>query len=104
MREARQIGGIDDLGMFDPPAPIALVGVRQFLDRAQHLIVGGIADRVDRDLEAVHRRAAHQVLDLRVAQARRAAGRGIVGIRLLSHAPREPSAPSANSFTPTMRR
>src|SRR3546814_1987081 len=63
LAEAREIGGVDDLRVLDPPAAIALVGVRHRLDRIERLGVGLVADRVDRDLEAVHRRAAHQVLE-----------------------------------------
>ena len=37
LAEARQIGGIDDLGMLDPPAAVALVGVGELLDRVEHL-------------------------------------------------------------------
>ena len=68
LREALEIGRIDDLGMLDPPAAVALVGERELLDRIEQLRVGGVADRVDRDLEAVHRGAAHQVAQGRVGQ------------------------------------
>ncbi len=58
------VGGIDDLRMLDAPAAVAGIGAGQLLDRAEHLGVGGVADRVDRDLEAVQRRAAHEVAEL----------------------------------------
>ncbi len=71
--EARQVRRVDDLGMLDPPAPVAFVGVRQFLDRGQQFGIGGVADRVDGDLEIVHRRPAHLVLELGVAEQGQAA-------------------------------
>ena len=66
--EAGNVGDVDDLRMLDPPAPVAGVGPRQLLDSAQHLRVGGVADRVHRELEAVHRGAAHQVAELGVVE------------------------------------
>src|SRR3546814_3835518 len=64
LAEARQFGRVDDLRMFDAPAPVALVGFAQFLHRVQHFAVGRVANGVDRDLEIVHRRPAHDVAKL----------------------------------------
>ena len=38
--------------MLDPPAPVAAVPARKLLVQADDLRIGGIADRVDRELEA----------------------------------------------------
>ena len=61
LAEQREFCGIDDLRMLDPPAPVAFVGFGHILDRPQHIGICRIADRVDRDLEFVHRGAAHQI-------------------------------------------
>ncbi len=95
LAETRQVRRIDDLGMLDPPAAVALIGLGEFVDGVEHLRIGGVANGVDRDLEAVHGGAAHQVLQLGVAVEGEAALRRRIGIGALSHAPREPSAPSA---------
>ena len=50
--EARNVGRIDDLEMLDPPAPVVAVLLRQRLVDGDDLRIGGIADRVGRDLEA----------------------------------------------------
>ena len=92
--EARQVRRIDDLGMLDPPAPVAGIGGGKLLDRIEQGGVGLIADRVDRDLEIVHRRPAHLVLERGVVDQREAALAGRVAIGCFSQAPREPSAPS----------
>ena len=78
--EARQVAWADDLRMFDTPAPVALIGVVQFLNRVQHFMIGGVADRVDGDLEIVHRRAAHEITQLRVGDHRQAALARRIGI------------------------
>ena len=81
--EARDIDRIHDLHVFDPPAPVALVGQRHLLDRVEHFLVRGIADGMHRDLEAVERRAAHQIAQLRGREQRQAGVAGIVGVRPL---------------------
>ena len=81
--EARQIGRIDDLGMLDPPAPVAPIGGGKLLDRVEQSGIGLVADRVDRDLEIVHRRPAHQILEHGVVDQGQAALAGRVAIGLL---------------------
>jgi hypothetical protein len=49
--EPREIGRVDDLRVFDAPATIALVGLRQILDGIQHGGIGLITDGVHRDLK-----------------------------------------------------
>src|SRR3546814_10474976 len=72
--EARDVGGVDDLRMFDAPAALARnVGGQvggEVGDGRQSLGIGGVADRVDRDLELVHRRAHHLVAKLRSEERR----------------------------------
>lgn len=70
LAEPGEVGGIDVLGMLDPPAPITLVGAGQLADRVERHGVGGIADGVDRDLEGIDRGAAHQVAQLGVVELR----------------------------------
>lgn len=70
--EAGDIRRVHDLGMFDAPAPVALVGRRQVLDQIEHGGVGLVADGVNGDLEVVHRRAAHEIAELGLVQARKA--------------------------------
>ena len=81
--EAGQIGRIDDLGMLDPPATVAFIGGGKLVDRVEHGGVGLIADRMDRDLEMVHRRPAHHILERGVADQRKAALARRVAIGLL---------------------
>jgi hypothetical protein len=54
-REARDVRRVDDLEMLDPPAPVGAILLRQLLVDRNDLRVGGIADRVGRDLEARRR-------------------------------------------------
>ena len=101
--ETRQVGRIDHLRMFDPPAPVALIGLCQFVDRVEHLGIGLVADRVDGDLVLVHRRTAHEVADHVVRHEAQPGLAGGIGIGLFEPRTRDPSAPSPYSFTPTSR-
>ena len=51
--KTRDISGIDNLRMFDPPAPIALVGQGKLINRIKHFGIGGVTDRVHRHLEII---------------------------------------------------
>ena len=81
LAEPRQIGRIDDLRVLDPPAPIALVGRRELVDGVQHHRIGAVADRVNRDLEVVDTRAAHEVAELGLVHAQQPGVGGIVRVR-----------------------
>jgi hypothetical protein len=59
----------------------------QIVDRAEQRGVRLIADGVDGDLKPVHRRAAHQVAELRLCEAREPACLGTVGIRRFQPCP-----------------
>ena len=86
MAETRNVGRIDDLGVFDPPAPVTAVSRRELLDRAQHCGIGFIADRMHCDLEAIERGAAHHVFKRGIAGDAQALGGGIA-VRQLQAGP-----------------
>ena len=81
LRQPPDVGRIENLGMFDPPAAVGAIGLAQFLIRTDDLRIGGIADGMHRDLEMIHRGAAGEVLQfgivhqLKPARARRVAVR-----------------------------
>src|SRR3546814_3382346 len=52
--KARQIGGINELPMFDTPGPVALVGLRQLINGIQKLCIGLVADAMHSALKAIH--------------------------------------------------
>ena len=85
-----QIGGVDNLHMFNPPAHIAFICFRQFLDRADNFGICRIADRVYRGLKPVHRCPHHQVADFGAGQKLKASLSRRVGIGFF-----EPSTPAA---------
>ena len=68
LAKSLDILGRYDLRMFDPPAAVAAIAFRQFLDRRKRFGLRGVAERVDRDLLVLHRGTAHQVAQLRLAQ------------------------------------
>ena len=86
MTEARNVRRIDDLGVFDPPAPVTAVSRCELLDRAQHCGIGFIADRMHRDLEVIERGAAHHVFKRGIAGDAQALGGGIA-VRQLEAGP-----------------
>ena len=90
LRELRQVGGIDDLRVFDPPATIAGETLRDFGDRVERILVRRGADGVDRGLEIALCRAHQYVPQLGGAGQRQAGVARIVGIVLL-----EPRAATA---------
>ena len=74
----RQVRAIDDLRMFDPPAAVrAIFAVQPFIG-ADDLRVGGVADRVRRDLETVRRRRVVQRAQLGVRME--LVARGVSGL------------------------
>ncbi len=87
LTEQGDIGGIGHLRVFDAPAPVAREIGGQLVDRGQGISIGGIADGMDRHLETVHRRAAHQVPQLRAIQHFEPAMARLVGIGLLEQRP-----------------
>ena len=90
LAELLQIDRIDNLYMLDPPALIALISFGKLLDRADDLRIGRIANGVDSGLEAVHRRAHHQIADFSAGEELQASLARGVGIWLF-----EPSASAA---------
>jgi hypothetical protein len=50
--EARQIARVGDLQMLDPPAPRLSQTAGELLEHADHIVIGLVADRVDRELAA----------------------------------------------------
>ncbi len=87
LAEQRDIGGIDHLRVFDPPAPISGIVGGHFVDRIEDFGIGRVTDGVDRDLEIVERGAAHQVAQLRAVEQRQPAITGIVGVILFQQRP-----------------
>ena len=73
--------------MLDPPAPIALVSRLKLGIGVERLRIGGIADRVDRDLITVERRAAHNVAQLGILHELEPAIVRAVAIRRLEPRP-----------------
>ncbi len=80
LAKAGEIGGVGHFRALDPPAPLALIGQRHFLDGGERGGGGLVAVGHKGHLEAVDRRAADRVLELDVAEAQldlRALGRRI---------------------------
>ena len=82
-----QIGGINDLDMFNPPALITLVGFGQFLNRADDFRIGGVANGMNGGLEAVHGCADHEVSDFRARQKLETRLPSGIGIRFFQPRP-----------------
>ena len=85
--KAGDVRQVDDLGMLDPPAPVADKAARHIVYRAQQLGVGGIADGVHRHLKPVHARPHHTVAQFRRGQHRQAAIGRCIGIGCLQPRP-----------------
>ncbi len=83
----RNVSRINDLRVFDPPAPVAGIAFGKFLNRRQNIGIGGIANGVNGGLEIVHRGAAHQVAQLRRGEERQPLDPGFIGVRCLQARP-----------------
>ena len=85
--KAGDVGGINNLRMFNPPAPVAPIGLGHFRNRIERLRVRGIANGVHSDLKTIHGRAAHQIAQLGIVEELQPAFARLVGIRLLEPSP-----------------
>ena len=84
---------IDDLRVLNPPAPVALVAIRKFSHRRQHIAIGSVTNGVHRRLEIVERGAAHQVAQLRRGEERQPLGSGLIGVWRLEARPARSQCP-----------
>jgi hypothetical protein len=85
-----QIGWINNLDVFNPPALITLVDFGQFLNRAYDFRIGGVTNGVNSGLKAVHGCADHEVSDFRARQ--KLETRLPSGISIRPFQPRPPAA------------
>ena len=88
--EARDVGGVDQLGVLDPVAEAVAISGADFGEAVERLAVGGVADGVDGHLVAEEIGAAEQVLLLGVVDEAETPGAGFVAVGL-----EEPGAAAA---------
>ncbi len=84
------------------PEPARMPALARRSERIEHRAVGGVSDRVHREVEARVGAAARELSQLLGAQQRLAEA-GVGERRRASQAVREPSVPSANALTGPMR-
>ena len=86
--------------MLDPPAPRRAKALRQLLVRADYLRIGGVADRMGRDLIAIGRGLIGLRQHFGVGHEAQAARFGLVAIRRLQPGPARPQRPVGVQFDP----